>query len=486
MTPPEEANVNDQPEAESTEKKKLSLDIQVESPSSCERHITVTITREDVDRYFDDAVKELLPEAQVPGFRSGHAPKNYVVRRFRKELTTQIKGSLLMDAIAQVSEEQDFAAISEPDFDYDAIEVPKEGPMAFEFNLEVRPEFDMPQWKGLAIEAPFRDFTDEDIDDRLKDFLSEDAELVESEEPVAAGDFITLDMTFKTDGKELSQFKGESVYVRPDLSFSDATLTGFGDLVAGAKIGDVKESTLTLSKDLTDEELQGATVAVTLEVTAVKKVQLPELTQEVIETMGDYDNEEELREAVKKHLEQNLGYQRNRQIREAITSQLTGSAGWDLPPEMLRRQSHRELERTVMELQSSGFSMDMIQTQINDLRQNVLARTETSMKEHFILERIADEEKIEPTDSEYEWELTRIAVQSGENPRRIRARYEKRGLMDVLRNQIIENKVVSLIEESATITNVDFQPDTRQVEAIDLAISGEQDVDIPEAEAGGE
>ena len=91
--------------------------MKIDSPSACERHVTVTIPREDIDRYFDKAFGELMPTAEVPGFRAGRAPRKLVEHRFRKEVADQVKGSLLMDSLAQISEDQKFAAISEPDFD---------------------------------------------------------------------------------------------------------------------------------------------------------------------------------------------------------------------------------------------------------------------------------------------------------------------------------------------------------------------------------
>ena len=65
-----------------------------------------------------------------------------------------------MDSLAQMNEEQKLSAISEPDLDLEAVEMPDEGPMTFEFDIEVRPEFDLPKWKGLTIEKPVREFTD--------------------------------------------------------------------------------------------------------------------------------------------------------------------------------------------------------------------------------------------------------------------------------------------------------------------------------------
>src|SRR5712691_3265443 len=121
---------------------KLNLEIKVDSRSACERHVTVTVPREDIDRYYDKAFSELMGTAAVPGFRAGRAPRKLVESRFRKDVSDQVKGSLLMDSMAQITEDEKFSAISEPDFDPMAVQVPDDGPMTFEFDLEVRPEFE--------------------------------------------------------------------------------------------------------------------------------------------------------------------------------------------------------------------------------------------------------------------------------------------------------------------------------------------------------
>src|SRR6056297_2257345 len=129
---------------EGQEKTPLSLEVNVDKSSTCERHVTVTVAREDIDRYLREAFDELKPKAEVPGFRPGRAPRKLVQARFKEQIQNQVKGSLVMDALEQVSEEQDFSAISEPDFDFDALEIPDDGPMTFEFDIEVRPDFEMP------------------------------------------------------------------------------------------------------------------------------------------------------------------------------------------------------------------------------------------------------------------------------------------------------------------------------------------------------
>ena len=111
-----------------------------------------------------------------------------------------------------------------------------------------------------------------------------------------------------------------------------------------------------------------------------------------------------------------------------------------------------------MELQRSGFSDEEIRAHENELRQNSMAATARALKEHFILERIAEEEEIDADERTTSAEIRLIAAQSGESPRRVRARLEKAGSMDVLRNQIIERKVIERILADAEFKEVPYEP----------------------------
>src|SRR4051812_43680290 len=172
------------------ETKRLDLAVQIKPVSACQRHVTVTIARADIDRYFDQAFTKLVPEAQVPGFRAGRAPRKLVEARFRKDVSQQVRGELLLASVGQVTEDNKLAAISEPDFDPLAIEIPDEGPMTFEFDLEVRPEFDVPNWKGLKIERQKHEFTPAEVETRLKDLLAEYGQRVPKEGPAEVGDYV--------------------------------------------------------------------------------------------------------------------------------------------------------------------------------------------------------------------------------------------------------------------------------------------------------
>jgi trigger factor len=466
-------------DGEESEQKPLKLEVQVTSPGACERHVTVTIAREDIDRYFDNAFGELMPTANVPGFRIGRAPRKVVEHRFRDEVSDQVKSALLLDSLEQISDEQRFTAISEPDFDLEAVEVPREGPMTFEFTIEVRPEFDLPQWKGLKLNRPVRDFTDADIDEQLEQMLARYGQLVPFEGEVGEGDYVSVNITSTHDGKQLMREPEAVVRIRPTLSFRDAKLDGFAKLMKGAKEGDRITAQVTLSKDASNTELRGKKIQLEFEVLGVKKLKLPDLTEEFLQEIGNFGSEKELRDAIRMNLQRQLEYEQQRIARSQISALLTKSADWELPQGLLQRQSARELERAVMELRRSGFSDAEIRARENLLRQNSTASTATALKEHFILERIAEEEKLDVEEGDYDKEIFLIAAQSGESPRRVRAQLEKRGLMDVLRNQIIERKVLERVQSEAKFKDEPYKPEKIDTEAISIAAGGGAESEIP-------
>lgn len=460
---------------------KLNLEVEVTSPSACERHVTVTISREDIDRYLDEAYGEMMSTASVPGFRIGRAPRKLVESRFKSDVGDQIKGSLLMDSLGQISEEQDFTAISEPELNLDAVEVPDEGPMTFEFDIEVRPEFDMPQWKGLKIVRPVREFTDEDVERQKVQMLARYGKLAPHKGPASEGDHVTLDITVTHEGEKVAKVEDRVVRVLDNLSFQDARLEGFAKLMEGAKEGDKRNAKVKLTADAPNEELRGKEVDVEFKVLEVKKIKLPELTEDFLAEIGNFPSEEAYIEAIKANLQRQLEYEQQQRSREQITAELTKQADWELPPGLLKRQSVREVERATMELRRAGFSEAEIRARENMLRQNSAQSTARALKEHFILERIAEEEGIEAEQGDFDKEIFLMAMQSGDSPRRVRAQIEKRGLMDVLQNQIVERKVLEKVQAEAKFKDEPFEPAKDDTEAIYMAAGGAGESNIPDA-----
>ena len=456
-------------------KKPLELTTDIQKVSACERRVKVTVPRTDVEVYFQNEYTELEQTAYVPGFRVGKAPRGLVERRFRKEIADRVKHTLVIDAMEQVSSAPDFTPISEPDVDLMALVLPEEGNFIFEFAIEVRPDFDLPEWKGLKIEKPVRTFTDDDVDKAVRRMLSMYSDLEDSDEPAALGNYVQVDVTVKSGENAVNEEKEVLVRVCPTLTFHDGSIDGFDTLAVGTKKGDTFTAPLSLTADAPNEAYRGQTVNVEFAVTGVKRESLPHVSEAFLQRIG-YENEADLRDSILDSLKRQLEHEQHRRLRRQITEGLTVAANWELPKSLLQRQSEREFRRSIMELQRSGYEQDEITAHLNAIRQNSAAATAQALKEHFILEKIAEVENVVDTPEDYDTEVALIAAQSGSSPRRVRAQIEKAGEMDILRNQIIERKVINLIAQHAAFTEVPFEwghQDSANVEALDWAAAGD-------------
>jgi trigger factor len=467
------------------EKPPIKLDVSVESPQACLREVIVTIPQDEVQRYLKEAYDELVPEAQVPGFRSGRAPRKLVEKQFKDRVVEQVKGSLLMDSLAQVTDSQDFSAIGEPDFDYKAIKVPDEGDFKFQFQIEVRPEFDTPTWKGMEINKPVEEIGDDEVQSALDRVLSRYATLEATDEPAKQGDKLLITASFSLDGKTLSEMDEERVTLESRLSFSDAVSEDFGKLMTGVKEGESREGKVTVADGASDEELRGKELDVKFHVVEVFKTENPELNEKFLEELGDFESEDELRDFVRDSLTRQADYRTQQEVRKTVVELLTGSASFELPATLVKRQTMRELERKVLELRRSGFDEDSIRKFVNASRQNAQASTEAALREHFILEQIAEEENVEADDSDYDTEIDLIAQQSDVPARRVRARLEKQGQMDALRNQIVERKVIEMIVEKGKVTEEPVEKndgaEDSEFAVYHSVLAAKDDESIPEA-----
>ena len=147
-----------------------------------------------------------------------------------------------MASLEQLAEEQAIAPLSPPDLDPYAIKIPKEGPFIYEFDIEVRPEFDLPDYKGLKLRRPTHTFTPAEVEAEQKRLLEPYGQLVPKEPPVVAlNDYVTADVVISFNGKEINKLEEVRIKVETQLALSDGVAEDFGAKMAGAKPGDVRD-----------------------------------------------------------------------------------------------------------------------------------------------------------------------------------------------------------------------------------------------------
>jgi trigger factor len=462
-------------ETDSAEPKKLNQQVEIKDVGPCKKHIKVSIERADLDSRLSDKFNEIAPDANMAGFRPGKAPRKLVEKHYHKEVGDQVKAEVLLQSLEQLAEDYDIAPLSAPNIDPFKIELPKTGPMLYEFEVEVRPHFDLPTYKGLKLKRPVQTFNDQDVAKEKRRLLAPYGEVIpKAGGAVEVGDVVTADVVTKAGDKTLSDLKDLNIRVDARLAFKDGIAERFGDDLKGAKVGQTRKVTIKLSSSVADESLRGQAVQAAFTIKDVKSVKMPELTHEFLHQFGVH-TEEQFEELLRVFLDRRLEYQQRQSAREQVLGLIASASKWELPEDLLARQARKALARKVMEMRSEGISEAEIRSRERMLRQNVIASTAMALKEHFVLQKVAEIEKIEVDDADVNDEIERIAEQYDESPRKVRARLEKEDLLDTLAAEIVERKALDLILDSAEYEDVPLAPceDAAIAEVEEQAVPGE-------------
>jgi len=441
---------------------KLKQTVEIKDVGPCKKHVKVTVEREQIDERFDEKYTEIVQsdQPQVRGFRPGKAPRKLIEKQYHESVAEEVKSQVLMASLEQLAEEQAISPLSPPELDPYAIGIPKEGPFIYEFEIEVRPEFDLPDYKGLSLRRPTHSFTPAEIEAEQRRLLEPYGQLVPKEPPVVAlNDYLTADVVISFNGKEINKLQEVRIKVEPQLALSDGIAADFGAKMAGAKPDDVRQVDIELSQELGAEQLRGRKVQAKFHVKDVKTVRQPELTRELLEEVFSVSTPDALTEFVEMILERRLEYTQRQVARQQVLEKLAASANWDLPQDLLRRQARKTLQRRVMEMKNSGMSEEQIKGRRRLLEQDVLKSTASALKEHFVLQKVAEVEKIEIEDEDLDREIERIADQSGESFRKVKARMEKEDLMEALATDLLERKALDLILSSASYEDYEWKSD---------------------------
>jgi trigger factor len=433
---------------------KLKQQVELSDIGPCKKHIKVTIDRDTVDLRLEEKYSKLMSDATIPGFRPGKAPRKIVLRRFEKAVKEEVRGELLMASLEQMAEDHDIAPLAPPDLKPDAIEIPAEGPFVYEFDVEVRPEFDLPNYKGLKLKRPIKVFNDADVDNEERRILTPYGQLVPKPEGNAQiGDFLVVDITSKLGDQVVGSGKEVTLRIDSRLAFKDGVAEKFAKQTVGAKAGDKKVIDVTMSDNVANSAFKGHVLQSTLDVKDVKTLRLPELTHEFLHQFGVHSLDE-LRERIRQLLQRRLEYQQRQSARQQVLEQIDAATSWELPQDMLMRQARRTLQRRIMEMRQAGMSDDEIRGRQRVLEQDILRSTALGLKEHFVMQKIAETEKLDINDEDIDLEIERIAYQNNESPRRVRSQLEKEDLLEALAVQLLERKALDLILEHAEYTDV--------------------------------
>jgi len=433
----------------------LKNTITIEEAGPCKKKVIVEIPQEAIKNATDEKYESLRKEAMVPGFRKGRAPRRLLEKRFGKETTEQVKLKLLADASESAIKDNELQTIGEPDIDFENIELPDEGPLKFDFEIEVRPDFDLPQLEGIPLEKTKLEVTDEQINREIE----QSQRLLGMWTPREAGsveldDQIIADVVLKSEGAEEEEKLGNiGIYVRQNGFVGAIPVEKLGELLSGAKAGDVKQTSVDVPKTYFREEYRGKKIDIRITIKDIKWLKPAPMDEDFLKRWA-VEDENELQEKVRDRLQSQLETHVRADMTDQIYKYLLEATDFDLPLDVVADQAQMLLRRQQISLMQRGLRREQIEEQIEQLKAGSEQQAKEQLKTFFIMDKIAEKLEIDVSEEEVNGHIARLAIQQGQRPERMREQMLRDGSLAQFRLQVREDKCIAKLLESAKITEV--------------------------------
>lgn len=454
----EERSTDVKEEGQSPESKEESTELKntvtVEEAGPCRKKIIIEIPAEKIKKATDEQYENLRKEALVPGFRKGRAPRRLLERRFGKDASEQVKLKLLADASEAAVKDSALATIGEPDIDFEKIELPAEGPLTFDFEVEVRPEFELPELEGIPVTRTKLEVTDEQIDREIEQMRRWSGVWTPRPEDAAVelDDQIVADVVLNLEGvQEEQKLDNVEIYVRPSGFVTEVPVEKLDELLVGARAGDAKETTVEVPKTFFREEYRGKKVDLKITVKDIKWLKPAELDESLLKRYGA-ENQDELREKIRDTLQGRLEAQGRTEMTEQIYQYLLDKADFDLPLDVVAQQASNVLRRQYTNLLMRGLSREQIAEQIEQLQAGSEQQAKQQLKTFFIMDKVADKLSVTVSEEEINGHIAQLAMRRGQRPERMREEMARDGSLAQFTLEVRQDKCVAKLLETATIT----------------------------------
>jgi trigger factor len=412
----------------------------------CTRELVLDVAADEVSRAYGKVVGNYRKYAKIPGFRAGKVPETVIRRRFADGIRKDVIDGLLPERFNKAIADLGIKPVGEPRVTELTIEDGK--PLHVKAVFEYVPEFSIDGYQAVTVEKPSVAVTEEEYQSEIEQLRVSRAviEPVEEERALKDGDWAEISYKGLIEGEaEAAPIAGEDTLI--EIGGKD-TVEAFTKALRGAKAGQELKAEVIYPADYAEPKLAGKTVAYEVEVKAIKKRILPELTDDFAKELGNYETLAELEARIREH----MGNRKRRSVegetKDRLFAALTERFAFAVPESLVQEQIDARLERGLRALAAQG--MEPEQMRKLDFARLRVAQRESAVAEvrtNLLLDRIAAEEKISVSDDDLDRELQLAALQSGEPVETLRARLTAEGGVARIREQLRREKTASVLYE---------------------------------------
>lgn len=397
--------------------------------------IQVDVPFEEFKPFLTKTYKDLAEQVQIPGFRKGKVPSALIDQRVGFDFVVEnALNEGLNGFYQQALAENDLTPLTQPEVEVLAKpeEASREADVSVSIEVTVRPEIELPEYKGLSVEVEAAEVTAEDEQKALDDLRGRFGTLKTVDRPAKKDDFVTIDITASIDGEEVDAAN--------DLSYQ----VGAGTMLEGldeALEGLSAEEDATFETKLAGGEHSGEEATVKVTLTAVKERELPEADDDFAQMASEFDTLEELKADLKKQAAESKVAEQGNAARDKVLEQLVDSVEVAVPEKLVEEQLEQHFNNPQAEADHDS----------EEHRAEVRENTVRAFKNEVVLDAVAEKEEIDVDQAELIEYIVTMSQQYGMDPNQFAQMLDSSGQAGMMFGEVRRSKALAKVLEQAEV-----------------------------------
>lgn len=428
------------------------MQVQVAETGPCSRSVTVQVPivaiREHVDAMYDSANQQV----RMKGFRPGKVPRKMLEKQFSASILKEAKEQLISRFFNEACRAQQITPIGRIVIDdFEQIELKLDAELNFTVKIDVRPQFEVGESKGLEIQSYTTEVTEAEIDSALQEIANQKRSIQKVDEAAQKGDFVKVDLRFRDEqGNQVHERKGVQLNTNIPIAGTDAA--EFEQALVGAIAGKPIELALTFPANFEKDAYRNQPGKAVLDVVEVLRVTAPPIDDSLAKGL-DFESLALLRE----DLRGRIGTEKERigklQQEDQCLQQLLDRHTFQLPVSLVDEQQVASLRSFAQRLEQAGMGKEDIEKKLEESKDEARTDAERRVKLFFLIEGVARQQKLFVTEGDVEGEIRKIAQANSVAPAAVVEHLEKNNQVGELRLALLERKVRDFLRENARLVD---------------------------------
>ena len=394
----------------------------LEDLGGSQKKIVFDIPPEEVKEEMDKYCKKLAKEVDVKGFRKGKAPASLIKRYFKQQIQGEVASQIVSTSLEKALKEHSLTPLGDPEIDTPPLEEGKGFP--FTVTLDVKPEIEVKDYKGIQLDAEPLEVVEEELDKSLEELQKVHAELkgIEEDRGAVNGEVALVDYHGYLDGEPLPGDEKKDVYIEIG---SGSHKKDVEEALIGAKVGDTREVDVEYPANFLNKEMAGKTVQYRFHVKKIMQKILPALDDEFAKDVGTYESLDVLKDRLREQILSEKTIRERKRLEENLLDTILENNPFDAPRTLVKARRDQMIVDARSHFLSRGVTLEQDSEDYQRLEAEFENLADKEVKKHLLLEIIAAKESIQVSDSDVEQEITKIAENHKQSIEKVSADIQK-------------------------------------------------------------